>query len=35
MTNDELRPLCEILLGDTALDSTRYLTDEARQALAY
>ena len=34
MTNDELRPPYEILSGDAVVGSPRYLTDEARQALA-
>lgn len=31
---EELKPLYDILIGDAALDSPRWLTDEARQVLS-
>ena len=34
MTNYELKPLYDILIGDVALDSPRQLTSEARQVLS-
>lgn len=33
MANHELKPLYDLLIGDTALDSPRQLTDETRQTL--